>query len=112
MLTLTDVVDQILPPGTRRVNGPPVTPVRVSRVAVLADADLPTVDRATLAAVASPDAASDTADLLSTAPAALVVSAGHEVPASTVDYPLLVLPPGNPPRTMAAPVRGRLHAEH
>jgi PucR family transcriptional regulator, purine catabolism regulatory protein len=112
MLTLTDVVDQILPPGTRRVNGPPVTPVQVRRVAVLADADLPTVDRATLAVVAGPDAAADTADLLSTAPAALVVSAGHEVPAFTVDYPILMLPPGIEPRTVAGLVSGRLQDEH
>src|SRR2546430_13149505 len=101
MLTLTDVVDQILPPGTRRVNGPPVTPVPVSRVAVLANADLPTVDRATLAVVARPHAAADTADLLSTAPAALVVSSGHEGPAFAVAYPTLILPPGVAARKVA-----------
>src|SRR5919204_429989 len=111
MLTLTDVVDQILPPGTRRVNGPPVTPVQVSRVAVLADTDLPTVDRATLAVVAGPDAAADTADLLSTAPAALVVSSGHEVPAFEVDYPILMLPPGVEARNVAGLVSGRLQDE-
>src|SRR5579884_1828772 len=98
MLTLTDVVEQILPAGTRRVNGPPVTPVPVSRVALLDGDDLAPVDRATLAVVAGPDAPADTADLLSTAPAALVVSAGHEVPAFEVDYPILMLPPGVEPR--------------
>src|SRR5579871_6809779 len=106
MLTLTDVVDHILPPGTRRVNGPPITPVPVNRVAVLVGEgdDQPTVDRATLAVVAGPDAAADTADLLSTAPAALIVSAAHEVPAFEVDYPILMLPPGIEPRGIAGAV--------
>lgn len=108
MLTLTDVVDQILPAGTRRVTGPPVTPIPVSRVALLAGDDMPTIDRATLAVVAGPDAAADTADLLSTAPAALVVSAGHEVPVFEVDYPILMLPPGVEPSGIAGAVNGRL----
>src|SRR5438046_189738 len=93
--------DPILPPGTSRVNAPPVPPVQVSRVAVLANAALPSVDRATLAVVAGPDAAADTADLLSTAPAALVVSSGHEIPTFAVDYPILMLPPGPGPHKLA-----------
>ena len=108
MLTLTDVVEQLLPPGTRRVNGPPVTPVPVTRVAVLDGDELPTVDRATLAVVAGPDASADTADLLSTAPAALVISSGHEVPVSEVDYPILMLPPGIEPRGIAGAVHVHL----
>lgn len=110
MLTLTDVVNQILPAGTRRVMGPPITPVPVNRVVLLDGDDTTTIDRATLAVVAGPSSA-DTADLLSTAPAALVVSAEHEVPAFDVDYPILMLPPGIEPRSVAGAVNGRLQDE-
>lgn len=106
MLTLTDVVDEILPAGTRRVNGPAVTPVPVSRVAVLSDDDPPLVDRATLAVLGD---AGGAADLLSAAPAALVISSTQEVPAAQVDYPILMLPPGIEPGGIADEVAGRLH---
>ena len=110
MLTLTDVVDDNLPAGTRHVGGPAVTPVPVSRVAILAEDDPPVVDRATLA-VAGPTASADAADLLSTAPAALVVPSAHEVAAAPVDYPVLMLPPGAEPSYVAGVVAERLHAQ-
>src|SRR5579872_1960157 len=108
MLTLTDVVDQILPAGTRRVTGPPVTPIPVSRVALLVGDEMPTIDRATLAIVGDAAAAAASADLLSAAPAALLVASGHEVPAFEVDYPILALPPGTEPLDVASSVSGRL----
>ncbi len=110
MLTLTDVVDQLLPPGTRRVNGPPVTPVVVRRVADLdgRDGAAPEVDRATLAVVTEIDASADTTDLLSTAPAALVVSSDHVIADSQVDYPILMLPPGSEPRGVISAVTSYL----
>ncbi len=110
MLTLTDVVDDILPAGTRHVGGPSVTSVPVSRVAILAEDDLPVVDRATLA-VAGPAASADTADLLATAPAALIVPSSHEVAAAPVDYPVLMLPPGVEPSDIVGAVAERLHAQ-
>jgi sugar diacid utilization regulator len=108
MLTLTDVLDQVLPPGTRPAGkGPPVTPVPVRRVAVLDGSGTALVDRATLA-VADAAAPADTVHLLSTAPAALVVSANHEVPDFAVDYPILVLPPDAAPRAVADAVSKHL----
>jgi len=74
MLTLTDVLDEMLPQGTRPAGkGPPVTPVPVRRVAILDGISTPLVDRATLA-IADAAAPADALNLLSTAPAALVVS--------------------------------------
>jgi len=112
MLTLTDVVNELLPSGTHRICGPPVTAAPISRVAILDGDDPPLVDRATLA-VAGRDASPDTADLLSTAPAALVVSSTHELGSmgmgsAQVDYPVLMLPPGAEPRGIVDAVSGRL----
>src|SRR5579885_2356316 len=108
MLLLTEVVDHILPEGTRRVAGPPITAVPVSRVAVLSGEHRPTVDRATLAIVDSPDVSTFNDELLSTAPAALVVSSNQEVPAFAVDYPILMLAPGVAPPRVAEVVTSRL----
>ncbi len=110
MLTLTDVVDDILPAGTRHVGGPAVTSVPVNRVVILAEDDQPVVDRATLA-VAGPATAIDTDDLLSSAPAALVIPSGHAVAASPVDYPVLMLPPGAAPADITDLVAGRLRGQ-
>jgi len=110
MLTLTDLVDDVLPAGTRHVGGPSVTSVPVSRVAILAGDDPPVVDRATLAVAGSATAA-DTADLLSTAPAALVIACAPDVAAAPVDYPVLMLPPGVAPAQVAGVVAERLHAQ-
>ena len=108
MLTLTDVLDEMLPQGTRPAGkGPPVTPVPVRRVAILDGISTPLVDRATLA-IADAAAPADAVNLLSTAPAALVVSANHEVPDFAVDYPILILPPDAEPRAVADAVTRHL----
>lgn len=108
MLSLTDVVDHILPHGTRRVSGPPVTDTPVSRVALLTDDEMPLVDRATFAIVAGPSVSAETTDLLSAAPAALLIASNHAVSASPVDYPVLMLPPGIEPRGVMTAITGRL----
>ena len=108
MLSLTDVVDHILPRGTRRVSGPPITETPVSRVALLTSDELPAVDRATFAIVDGSAVSAETTDLLSAAPAALLIAAGHQVSEAAVDYPVLMLPPGVEPRRVMSAIAGRL----
>ncbi len=112
MLTLTDIVDNLLPIGTRRINGPPVTSVPIVRVSIIdSENDGPIVDRATLAIVTADAASEDTADVLSTAPAALIVSARHHMGEALVDYPVLMLPLGVEPRHVAQILDQRLHEQ-
>ena len=109
MLTLTDVVDDILPAGTRHVGGPAVTSVPVSRAVILTEDDPPVVDRATLAVAGTAEAGAS--DLLSTAPAALVIPYSHDSAVAPVDYPVLMLPPGADPAAVAGLVAGRLRGQ-